>query len=284
MNLWILALLVGAAGFVGGVSNAVYIRNRSLLDEDQATLAGVEPTSKTEAAATYLVNGFLGAVAACVSWAALSGAVASAATNISTPGVLTTLAGAFSVGLGGTKWLQSERDKGRWQAVTSQVSVSRPNPGLQATLSLASSDEAVQIAKAALGPGRGGLEPTGVGREVRQPSSGSAGGQGGAGARGGGQVGARTPNQPRGAAANVGGATAGGQGGAGVTGGGQGMPGTQGRQGGQGMTRIPTQAPGEAAGSGGRQGGTRIPTQPRGPAAGAGGGQKGQGYPTSLGG
>src|SRR5215208_2603327 len=136
------------------------------------------------------------------------------AVDISTPGVLTftMLASAFSVGLGGTKWLQSERDKGRWQAVTSQVSVSRPNPGLQATLSLASSDEAVQIAKAALGPGRGGLEPTGVGREVRQPSLGSAGGQGGAGVGGGGQVGARTPSQSRGAAANVGGATAGGQG------------------------------------------------------------------------
>ncbi len=226
----------------------MYIQNRSLLDENQATAEGVEPRRRTETLAIYLVNGFLGAVAACVSWAAFYGATATANIAISTPGVLTTLAGAFSVGLGGTKWLQSERDKGRWQAVTSQVAVSRPDPKLQAALSLASSDEAVQIAKAALETGREGPGPTGG---VRRPSSGSAGGQAGTGA-GGGQGGVNAPYQPRGAAAGAGGATAGGLRRAGATGG------------------IPNQPRGLATGSGGGQGGARIPNQPRGLAVGSG--------------
>ncbi len=187
MPLWGIAIAVAAAGLIGGFTSAYYIQNRSLLGERQDPVEGVSPTTTREAVASYLGNGFLGAVAGCVSWAAYG---AYSAANIFTEGELTfvTLAGAFFIGMGGTKWLQSERDKGRWQATAYQVAVTRPSPELQATLSLASSDQAIEIARAAHARESGGPE-------VQEPRSGS-GGQGrpggqGAGGRPGGQGGPR---------------------------------------------------------------------------------------------
>ncbi len=182
MPLWVIAIAVAAAGFIGGLACAYYNRNRSLLDEDQATEAGASPTTTSEAVATYLGTGFIGAIAGCVSWA---GAYGSA--DISANGELTftALTTAFFVGLAGPKWLQSERDKGRWQAVTSQVAVKSPDPELQATLSMASSDQAVQIARAAPRTESGGprvLRPRSeAGGQGRQ---GRPGGQGGGPPRG----------------------------------------------------------------------------------------------------
>src|SRR5919199_4841420 len=130
MNLWQLAIAVAAAGFLGGLASGYYIQNRSSLDEKQAIEVGVSPTTTREAVSTYLGNGFLGAIAGLASWAS-----ANSTLDVNASGTLyvATLVSAFSVGLGGTKWLQSERDKGRWQAATSAVAVKSPNPYLQAT-------------------------------------------------------------------------------------------------------------------------------------------------------
>ncbi len=198
MYLWTIALYVAAAGFLGGLASAYYIQNRSSLDEKQAIEVGASPTTTWEAVSTYLGNGLLGAIAGSATWASANGALEVTASDTLT---FATLVSAFSVGLGGTKWLQSERDKGRWQAVTSAVAVRRPDPELQATLSLASSDQAVQIAKAGLGTGPGGAR---IPNQPRGPAASPGGGQGMPGmqqGRQGGQGGLGTPNQPRGRAA-----------------------------------------------------------------------------------
>jgi len=140
--------IVTVAGLAGGLTNAYIINHRSLLSEQEAADAGAE---KRSTGGSYIGNGLLGAVAACVSWLAYGSY--SNVDLLSSTGMLTgaSLATAFFVGLAGPKWLQSERDKGHWQAAAQDAARANPekNPALAATLSKASSDQASQIASEA---------------------------------------------------------------------------------------------------------------------------------------
>jgi hypothetical protein len=146
MPLWVHIIVIAVAGVFGGLTNAFMVNRRSSLPEEMAQEAGVSPTTTPKLANFYVSNGFLGAAAACVSWAAYGPNNAANILEGNYPLTAATLATAFVIGMGGTKWLQSERDKGRWQATASAAALAEPNPQLQRYLSMASSDQAPQIA------------------------------------------------------------------------------------------------------------------------------------------
>jgi hypothetical protein len=129
-------------------------------------------TNRRGSLSSYLGNALLGFVAAGVFWA---GYGTYSALDVTGTGTLTyiSLATAFFIGMGGTKWLQSERDKGRWQAAEPAAALAKPDPQLQLRLSLASSDQAAQITAAAAFKGRspGGSRTGGT----RAPNRGAGG-------------------------------------------------------------------------------------------------------------
>lgn len=144
--------IVAIAGALGGIVNTVIVNNRSLLSEEMAVRAGVNKNKRNDAARLYVLNGFLGAVAACVCWLAYGPystqyIIGKGGTTPEEYGIAAVaLATAFFIGMGGTKWLQSERDKGRWQAAAADAARAEKDPELARNLSLASSDQAPQIA------------------------------------------------------------------------------------------------------------------------------------------
>jgi hypothetical protein len=149
--------IVAVAGLAGGLTNAYIINHRSLLSNEEAEEAGApktrEDTKKAQMSyvGSYVGNGVLGAVAACVSWLAYGSY--SNVDLLRSTGILTgvSLATAFFIGLAGPKWLQSEKDKGKWQAAAQDAARAKPekNPELATMLSKASSDEAPRIAREA---------------------------------------------------------------------------------------------------------------------------------------
>ena len=154
MSPWILvgfAGVVAAAGALGGLVNTIMVNNRSLLSPEMAEAAGVSNKS-TESAKLYAINLVLGAAAACISWLAYGPystlyIIGKGGITPEEYGVTAvSLATAFFIGMGGTKWLQSERDKGRWQAAAADAARAKSSPELARNLSLASSDQAPQIA------------------------------------------------------------------------------------------------------------------------------------------
>jgi hypothetical protein len=153
MSPWILvgfAAVVAGAGALGWLVNTIMVNNRSLLSEEMAE-AGVNKKS-SDAARLYAINLILGAAAACISWLAYGPystlyIVGKGGITPEEYGVTAvSLATAFFIGMGGTKWLQSERDKGRWQAAASDAARAKSSPELARNLSLASSEQAPQIA------------------------------------------------------------------------------------------------------------------------------------------
>lgn len=154
MIAWLLgfAAIVAASGATGGLVNAAIVNNRSLLDDAMAEEAGLEQKKRAHVGRFYAMNGFLGAVAACISWLAYGPystmyVVGRGQTIPEAFGVTAlALAAAFFIGMGGTKWLQSERDKGRWQAAAYDAARAEPSHDLARNLSLASSDQAPLIA------------------------------------------------------------------------------------------------------------------------------------------
>lgn len=159
MLAWIMVVfsaIIFAAGAAGGIVSAILINNRSLLSEDMAHEAGVPPKRRGEVRWSYVLNGTLGGAAACVSWLAYgpySTLYIVRQGEQALPEVYgvtaVALATAFFIGMGGAKWLQSERDKGRWQAAAYDAARTDSDHDLARNLSLASSDEAAQIAATA---------------------------------------------------------------------------------------------------------------------------------------
>ena len=144
------AAVVALTGAMGGLVNTIMVTNRSLLPEGTAEEAGV--VEKKGNAGLYVLNSVLGATAACISWLAYGPystlyLVGKGGITPEEYGVTAvSLATAFFIGLGGTKWLQSERDKGRWQAAAADAARAESSPELARNLSLASSEWAPQIA------------------------------------------------------------------------------------------------------------------------------------------
>ena len=105
MNPWTCALLITAAGAVGGVANALLSDNGFLLPRrmDGAWCPG------------FLANVFVGGFAAFASWAFYgSGAAIDLAELSETSRVslrFSAIAGAFLVGVVGAKWITNEADK-----------------------------------------------------------------------------------------------------------------------------------------------------------------------------
>ncbi len=155
MTPWIIAAFAGivaAAGALGDLVNTVLVNNRSLLSEDHAKKLRIHKQTARDAAKLYLLNVTLGAVAACICWLAYGPystlyVVGKGGTAPEEYGIAAVaLATAFFIGTGGTKWLQSERDKGRWQAAATDAARAEKDPELARNLSLASSEEAPLIA------------------------------------------------------------------------------------------------------------------------------------------
>ncbi len=155
MSPWVFAGFAGVvalAGALGGLVNTIMVNNRSLLSEEHARKLGIPKQTSREAAKLYLLNVTLGAVAACISWLAygpystlyIVGKGGTAPEEYGIAAVV--LATAFFIGMGGTKWLQSERDKGRWQAAANDAARAEKDPELARHLSLVSSEEAPLIA------------------------------------------------------------------------------------------------------------------------------------------
>lgn len=158
MSHWVFAGFAGIvalAGAVGGLVNTVMVNNRSLLTGEMAVRAGIAENEKGESARLYVLNGILGAIAACVCWLSYGPystlyIVGKGGTTPEEYGIAAvSLATAFFIGMGGTKWLQSEKDKGRWQAAATDAARAERNPELARNLSLASSDQAPLIASRA---------------------------------------------------------------------------------------------------------------------------------------
>jgi hypothetical protein len=157
MSPWVLvgfAAIVALAGASGGLVNTIMVTNRSLLPEGTAEDAGV--STKTSNAGLYVMNIVLGAVAASISWLAYGPystlyIIGKGGITPEEYGVTAvSLATAFFIGMGGTKWLQSERDKGRWQAAAADAARADSSPELARNLALASSEQAPQIAARAV--------------------------------------------------------------------------------------------------------------------------------------
>lgn len=73
LSLWMIALIIAAAGLVGGLTSTYVINNRSLLSEAEVVeeeAKNVEVnTNRRGSLSSYLVNALLGFVAAGVFWA-----------------------------------------------------------------------------------------------------------------------------------------------------------------------------------------------------------------------
>ena len=147
-------------GRVGRTDTSSYtINNRSLLSEADAETGEEEG----EGPGATRINGVLYPLMLAMEPLALlrsvpfwAGYGASSTVDVMGTGKppYTSLVTAFFIGMGGTKWLQSERDKGRWQAAAGSAALAKPDPQLQLKLSLASSDQAAQIAATAAFKGR----------------------------------------------------------------------------------------------------------------------------------
>ncbi|WP_133300435.1 hypothetical protein [Paraburkholderia lacunae] len=107
-------LYIALAGAVGGLGNAFLSDNGMVLPRVEK----VAGTATTIYRPGFLVNMFIGALAAAISWG-LYGAGANASL-LGTPGApnavpvnltVSSLAGAILVGLGGARWLSNEVDK-----------------------------------------------------------------------------------------------------------------------------------------------------------------------------
>ena len=148
--------IVALAGGLGGLVNTLIVNNRSLLNEELLNNAGVSKQTVKDSGKLYVLNITLGAVAACISWLAYGPystlyIVGVGGTTPEEYGIAAVaLATAFFIGMGGTKWLQSERDKGRWQAAAADAARADKDPELARNLSLASSEEAPLIAAKAV--------------------------------------------------------------------------------------------------------------------------------------
>jgi hypothetical protein len=107
MNPWICALLISTAGAVGGIINALLTDNKFFIPKVRNGII----------CPGIISNVFIGATSAFSSWsfygsgASVELAKASATPNQNISLTFAALAGAFLVGVAGSKWLTNETDK-----------------------------------------------------------------------------------------------------------------------------------------------------------------------------
>lgn len=147
MFLWKYMTLIFAFGALGGVVNALLTDNGFILPkkEQQDNTKIIRPG--------FLVNIFIGGVAALVSWG-LYGPFAAVfiigGTNdpnlYSTGLSLSSVVGGLLVGVGGARWLSNEVDKKLLRAAASTAASGQPNDQKAIRISAAPPAEALRIA------------------------------------------------------------------------------------------------------------------------------------------
>ncbi|MGD8740186.1 MAG: hypothetical protein PVG34_07720 [Desulfobacterales bacterium] len=147
MFLWKYMVIIFAFGAVGGVVNALLTDNGFILpkQEQQDSTKIIRPG--------FLVNIFIGGIAALVSWG-LYGPFAAVFVigGTNDPGFgstglsLSAVVGGLLVGVGGARWLTNEVDKKLLRAAASKAASGQPNDQKAIRISAAAPAEALRIA------------------------------------------------------------------------------------------------------------------------------------------
>ncbi|MEJ2286474.1 MAG: hypothetical protein P8X85_23095 [Desulfobacterales bacterium] len=147
MFLWKYMVIIFAFGAVGGVVNALLTDNGFILPkkEQQDNTKIIRPG--------FLVNIFIGGIAALVSWG-LYGPFAAVfiigGTNdpaVGSTGLsLSSVVGGLLVGIGGARWLTNEVDKKLLRAAASKAASGQPDDQKAIRISAAAPAEALRIA------------------------------------------------------------------------------------------------------------------------------------------
>jgi hypothetical protein len=147
MFLWKYMVIIFAFGAVGGVVNALLTDNGFILpkQEQQDSTKIIRPG--------FLVNIFIGGIAALVSWG-LYGPFAAVFVigGTNDPGFgstglsLSAVVGGLLVGVGGARWLTNEVDKKLLRAAASTAASGQPNDQKAIRISAAAPAEALRIA------------------------------------------------------------------------------------------------------------------------------------------
>jgi len=147
MFLWKYMAIIFAFGAIGGIVNALLTDNGFILpkQEQQDNTKIIRPG--------FLVNIFVGGIAALVSWG-LYGPFAAVFIiggtndlNVGTTGLsLSSVIGGLLVGVGGARWLTNEVDKKLLRAAASKAASGQPSDQKALRISAAPPAEALNIA------------------------------------------------------------------------------------------------------------------------------------------
>jgi hypothetical protein len=147
MFLWKYMTVIFAFGAVGGVVNALLTDNGFILPKKE------EKNNTKIIRPGFLVNIFIGGIAALVSWGLygpfaqafiIGGAIEPAVNSIGLS--LSSVIGGLLVGVGGARWLTNEVDKKLLRAAASKAASGQPNDQKAIRISAASPAEALNIA------------------------------------------------------------------------------------------------------------------------------------------
>lgn len=142
--LWLLLVIVCAAGAVGGLINALLSDNGFLLPCKQ------EVNQAFILRPGFLGNMVIGMVAAAISWG-LYGPLSTMPIFSALPAVhgltLSALVGATLVGIGGARWVTNEIDKKLLTAAASKAAAAPPAPEAAQQMIAASPAQALAIAQ-----------------------------------------------------------------------------------------------------------------------------------------
>ena len=144
MSLWLMILIIFAAGAVGGIVNALLSDNGFILPKPEKI--GENQIIRPGFLGNILISG----IASCVSWG-LYGPFATfnMAGSAAADGVVLTLSslvGAILIGIGGARWLTNEVDKTILKAAASEAAAGPANIDVSRNIALATPMDAYRIA------------------------------------------------------------------------------------------------------------------------------------------
>lgn len=148
MSLWVLLVIVFVTGGVGGVINALLSDNGFFAPRPEV-VGGVRIIRPG-----WLVNLLVGGIAACLAWGLfgpfaatyIAGGPRAAVAGAQAVGLtLSSLVGAFLVGLAGAHWLTSEVDKRLLRVAASEAASTQANPEVSKNLVMATPADALHL-------------------------------------------------------------------------------------------------------------------------------------------
>ena len=148
--MWVLLLLIAAAGAVGGIVNALMTDKGFFLPrkEQVGSIRIIRPG--------WIGNVVIGAIAATISWGLygplaayfITGTAEAMKANPDKIGLtLSSLVGGILIGIGGARWLTDEVDKSLLKAAASTAAKGQSSETASQQIALASPSEALEIAK-----------------------------------------------------------------------------------------------------------------------------------------